>query len=154
LLTSTRLAAVLRSRGGALDAERAAALERDAAEQAALLERPAEAGPATAVLELARAGRHWEVRADGRAATVRHSVGMVYLARLISRQGVEVPAAELVAGHEATVLAGRQDVLDGPAKAAYRRSASRSTPPKRVRTPPGRPRPGSSSSSCSSSSVG
>jgi hypothetical protein len=158
LLTSTRLAAVLRSRGGPHDAERAAALERDAAEQAALLERPAGPGPASAVLELARVGRHWEVRADGRAAMVRHSVGMVYLARLIGQPGVEVPATELVAGHEATVLAGRQDVLDGPAKAAYRRRAEELREAiddaERMRTPAGRPRPGSSSTSCWASSGG
>jgi hypothetical protein len=123
VLASTRLAAVLRARDGENDALRATALEREAAEQTALLERAADASPAPAVLELVRAGRHWAVRADGRTATVRHSIGMAYLAMLISRQGVDVPATELVAGQEATVLAGRQDVLDGPAKAAYRRRA-------------------------------
>jgi hypothetical protein len=46
---------------------------------------------------------------------------MMYIAELMSQPGREVAAAALVGRHETLLIAGRQDVLDEPAKLAYRR---------------------------------
>ena len=71
------------------------------------------------------------MRGDGRAATVRHSVGMAYLARLLSNPRGEWHVFELAGTHGAATPDGRSfplrgsgdvgPILDAAAKGAYRR---------------------------------
>ena len=121
ILASTRLASALRRRGGPADQERATEVERGVAEQVSLLETHGGLPHRPDVLELARDGRDWQVRASTRVAVVRHSVGMAYIAQLMACPGVEVAATQLAVGHAPSALVGRHDVLDSAAKAAYRR---------------------------------
>jgi len=69
----------------------------------------------------------WEVRMDRATAKVEHNLGMEYLATLVSNQGYEVPAIELLAGRQLpvapvteSVSGSIQPVLDSAAKRAYK----------------------------------
>lgn len=79
----------------------------------------------TPAAEAVRQGRQWLVRLDGRVATIGDCLGMTYLAVLLSRPGVEVPALELVAagaaGRPGQLRQPGQQVLDDVARRAYRR---------------------------------
>jgi len=64
-----------------------------------------------------REGQSWRLELAGRVALVRDSVGMQYLATLLSRPGQEIPVADLV-GLPAAPCTG-QPLLDEPARWAY-----------------------------------
>jgi hypothetical protein len=120
-LATSRLVQALRRRNRSGDHERAAELERPAAAlQGSTMVAPVDL-PTSALFECTRCGREWRVRAGGRGVLVPHSVGMEYLAQLISSPGVEIGAAELAGGYQAEVTSGRQDLLDESARVAYRR---------------------------------
>jgi tetratricopeptide (TPR) repeat protein len=119
VLAARRLVDALRRRGRAGDMERAAELERGAAEQSRQMAMaPAPSAPAP--IECVRRGREWRVQAGHRSVVVPHSVGMAYVAKLISQPGVEMAAARLAGGYE-TSYSGHQSVLDESARAAYQR---------------------------------
>jgi hypothetical protein len=101
--------------------ERAASLERGAVDQANRYGMSADLVPGPVELTLVRCGRDWELRAGSRVVTIRHSVGMVYLSELVKHPGREVRASDLATRYEATPSDGRQEVLDGTARSAYRR---------------------------------
>lgn len=63
-----------------------------------------------------REGSGWRVRAGDRSVDVPDSIGMGYLAVLLSRPGEEVSAADLTGATSASSA----PVLDGPARIAYR----------------------------------
>jgi hypothetical protein len=119
VLAARRLVDVLRRRGRVGDIERAVELERSASDQGRQMGM-APPPSATTAIECIRQGREWRIRAGNRAAVVPHSVGMAYLAQLISQPGVEVAAARLAGGYE-TSFAGHQAMLDESARAAYQR---------------------------------
>jgi tetratricopeptide (TPR) repeat protein len=106
-------------------AEALAAYERAAAAGLAARLR-AEAGlPAPASSdrvegELRRDGPIWRIAWRGAAGTVPDSKGMRDLAALLGRPGQPVPAVHL-AGGPAAAEGGLGELLDGPARAAYRR---------------------------------
>jgi hypothetical protein len=78
-----------------------------------------ERGPGVTCVRL---GRAWTVVAGGRAVTVRHSIGMAYLAELVANPGRAIPAVELASGHTVAGRAcGADPVLDDVARARYRR---------------------------------
>ena len=79
--------------------------------------------PNIEVAELTREGRLWRVAFRGRSVVVPDSKGMHDLAVLVARPGREVHALDLV-DHTGTARAtaiDTGDVLDAPARAAYRR---------------------------------
>ncbi len=92
--------ALLRTRPlpeGALADAVAAALAADGTLRAAAVRRPAEAPPrAPAVPSLTRDGELWRARWRDESAAVRDLDGVRYLAALLARPGVEVPAADLL----------------------------------------------------------
>ncbi|MEZ0072084.1 hypothetical protein [Planotetraspora sp. GP83] len=53
---------------------------------------------ASPVMVCRRRGRRWQIDMGARGVTVDHSVGMAYLATLLSNPGQEIPATELAAG--------------------------------------------------------
>ncbi len=120
------LADALELRGGVGDAERAHCIRERAIASAQCMgvALPALATAAVTHHEIAierdRDGRRWRVTAGDHVAQVTHSVGLVYLARLVGSPGTEVPAAELAGGCRLD-SAGRQPMLDDRARAAYRR---------------------------------
>ena len=65
-----------------------------------------------------REGRGWVVAVDDHQVFVGDLVGMAYLAQLLRHPGREIPALTL-AGAGPLPPEGRQEVLDGVAKAAY-----------------------------------
>jgi hypothetical protein len=62
-----------------------------------------------------RHGRQWRVEWSGRAAHVRHGVGMLHLAVLIANPAVEISALDLVAG-----VAGLTGTAELPERSAER----------------------------------
>jgi tetratricopeptide (TPR) repeat protein len=64
-------------------------------------------------------GRRWTITHGPHSATVEDSVGMRYIAVLLTNPGLEVAAADL-AGRSVTAMTA-QPILDEPAKRAYRR---------------------------------
>lgn len=123
VLATGRLARALRRRGRVGDAARADALECRVAERSAALGMSPDSALRPGAVVCTRRGRDWQVAAAGRAVVVRHSLGMLYLAELMSQPGADVPATVLAASHE-LVAPGRQDVLDDTARAAYKRRAT------------------------------
>ncbi|MBS2939183.1 hypothetical protein KDN32_15690 [Nocardioides sp. J2M5] len=121
--TAWRLAEVLDRRAGPGDADRAERLREEALEggRAHGLDHRvrAWAAPVAHPLRLRRSGRTWDVRLGDRRASVPASVGMGYLAELVSRPGVEVAALDLVTGH-AVHESRSAEVLDERAIRAYR----------------------------------
>jgi hypothetical protein len=120
------LADALELRGAGADVERAAGL-RDravAAAQCMGVALPPISAAAIAhhdvTIERQRDGRRWQITAGDRVVAVAHSVGMVYLARLVGSPGTEMLAADLAGGCR-TVSGCRQPLLDDRAKATYRR---------------------------------
>ena len=117
------LAAALRA-GGRADQ---AALEDQAAR--AILERVECArttDPAADVNSFRREGDYWSVVFEGRTVRVRDLKGMRYLARLLAHPGREFQVLDLVAaesgsGLSHSTLGDAGEMLDVPAKAAYRR---------------------------------
>ncbi|WP_181774953.1 hypothetical protein [Amycolatopsis pittospori] len=81
-------------------------------------------GPETAIapedpIGCLRSGKGWKLTLGSRSAVVADSVGMRYLAVLLSRPGIEVAAADLAGSSLGPRTA--QPVLDQTAKQAYRR---------------------------------
>lgn len=66
-------------------------------------------------ISIRREGFWWVVSHHGAEIHIEDLVGMRYLAQLVSRPGVEIPALELVGGEDS----GNQSVLDESARAAY-----------------------------------
>lgn len=143
-LARTRLAHAValsdRTEAGALlDAAAAAARELGlhrllaevTAARAAIADRAPDPG-----LVLAREGEVWAVTWDGRTVRARDAVGLSYLAALVAAAGREISALDLArargaegratgaapagAGLHADTGRGDDDVLDAPARAAYR----------------------------------
>jgi soluble cytochrome b562 len=120
------LADALELRGAAADVERAAAVRDRAVASARCMGIALPAISAATVahrdVTIERLGdrRRWQVTAGDRVVHVAHSVGMVYLARLVGSPGTEMLAADLAAGCQ-TVSGCRQPVLDDRAKVTYRR---------------------------------
>lgn len=85
---------------------------------------PAEPPPSSAGrgFALSLSGDTWQVRFDGRSFAVRDTRGMQLLARLVERPGTEVHVLAL-SGDDAQELVEESagDVLDAPAREAYRR---------------------------------
>jgi hypothetical protein len=97
--------------------------ERRLLEVRALLTR--QDGPA-AVASCERAGQGWRVELAGRAAYVRHSVGMNHLAALVANPHQEIPALELAggfvpSGHDSE---GTQPIIDDLARRRYKQRLS------------------------------
>jgi tetratricopeptide (TPR) repeat protein len=124
------LADALDLRRGAGDAERASALRRSAIDDArrfgmtARAERWERTQPVqehTSIV-LQRDGRVWRVRQGDHAALVPHTIGMCYLAEMISHPDVEIAAVALSSGYDGPCPSiSEQPVLDARAKAEYRR---------------------------------
>jgi hypothetical protein len=77
-------------------------------------------GPSTARGALNRDGPIWHVEWQGRAATVRHSKGILDIARLLDRPGREIHVLDLVAPTGAAPdRGGTGPMLDDTAKRAY-----------------------------------
>jgi hypothetical protein len=109
--------------GAAEHAHRAAGAEALALASAALrAERPSSrTGPSKAHGELRRDGPIWHVEWHGRATTVRHSKGILDIARLVERPGQEMHARELIVpGGGPHDRGGTGPVLDDTAKRAYK----------------------------------
>jgi tetratricopeptide (TPR) repeat protein len=66
-----------------------------------------------------RQGRGWLVELDGHRAVVGDLVGMCYLAELLESPGRNIPALTLASGEPAVPEAGRHELLDDQARAAY-----------------------------------
>jgi tetratricopeptide (TPR) repeat protein len=135
-----QLAAVLRRRGSADDTETSARAYADAidagrrmgmdrrvavweAELAAFGTR--RRSVVTGQGRLKRLDGTWYVEIDGRSAIVDHSIGLVYIAELLSHPGMDISSADLsAAATGAAVLhgtAGRTPMLDDRALADYQR---------------------------------
>jgi hypothetical protein len=83
--------------------------------------RPAPPAPA-AVAVFRREGEYWTIAWRGPVFRVRHATGLAHLARLLGQPGRELHALDLAAGESGHVSGGQAvPVLDGAAKAAYRR---------------------------------
>ncbi len=76
------------------------------------------AGTGTDAPRFVRAGEVWTLTWQGRSAHLPDSKGIRDLAGLVSRAGQDVAATELMGGRP---VAGADPVLDGAAKAAYRK---------------------------------
>jgi hypothetical protein len=77
---------------------------------------------ATLELTCERVHQGWRVKLGGHQAVVPDSIGMEYLAALITRRDDSVPCLELVSGHAVTMRGSAGDpVLDERARLAYRR---------------------------------
>ncbi len=137
-VTRADLAEALAARGEADDADRALALLETAVAEASgigMVERAATwAGRADAVrrrragtdlrrpeIVMRADGHRWILTAGDRRVVVPDLVGLRYLATLLDRPGQDVSALELCGA--AGVDAGRHEVLDEAAIAAYRRRA-------------------------------
>lgn len=77
---------------------------------------------------LHRHGGRWTLQWNGRTAEVNHCIGMLYLSLLLARPGLEISAAELVAGQTQhsevradAALSGNQELIDSSARRTYRR---------------------------------
>jgi hypothetical protein len=101
-LARWRLAQALAGRGDTVEASAEAAVAtRDAGHMGMVLAEPR--GPAITIgaappVSLRRHGRRWRVEQGGRAVTVEHSVGMLYLAILAANPGHEIRATDLASG--------------------------------------------------------
>jgi hypothetical protein len=82
------------------------------------------------VIAVQRRGRMWTVEFGRRAASVKDSVGMTYLAELLANPGYEISAIDLASARGPSGASptdsrtGRQPVLDEQAKRAYRQRLS------------------------------
>jgi tetratricopeptide (TPR) repeat protein len=129
-ITRAELAETLLGRDAPGDRERAGALLVHAiteGERAGLEtrvrrwahQRERAAGPAEPVVaRCERDALRWELTTDCERATVRHTVGMEYLATLLATPRTEVPAGSLAGVH---ITAGAQEVYDSAALADLRR---------------------------------
>jgi tetratricopeptide (TPR) repeat protein len=81
---------------------------------------PAEAQP-RGDARLALEDEGWLVEFGGRRARVRNRKGIAYLARLLERPHLEIPALELAGGQAETPQGDAGPMLDEEAKRAYRR---------------------------------
>ena len=133
-LTASRLryAHLLEQRGlpddhSAARAQRAAAsADVETAEPSAAADAPAEPASCT------REGQLWRVGWGGRSVTVRHSIGLLYLAVLVNNPGQDVPSLDLVAGLDLVSAAygavgSPQPMLDRAAITQYRERLSELT---------------------------
>lgn len=135
-----QLAAVLRRRGAADDSERAARAyadaidagrsigmdQRVAAWEAELASSPARRrSSVTGQGRLERLDGTWYVDIDGRSTTIDHSIGLVYIAELLSHPGTDISSAALSAAATGVAVprgtAGRTPMLDDRALADYQR---------------------------------
>jgi hypothetical protein len=124
------LADALDLRDGDGDGQRAAELRRGAIEDARRFGMAARAAQweqiqpvgDSASIVLQRDGRVWRVRQGDHAALVPHTIGMCYLAEMISHPEVEIAAVALSSGYAGPCPSiSDQLVLDPRAKAEYRR---------------------------------
>ena len=137
----------------------AAAPSRSVPAAGALRRSAAEAAAASAVVPVTcvRQGRAWLVRAGDRGATVRHSVGLAYLAELVANPGTAISAVDLASGHRlaaprATPTRSSTPLLGPPTVGAWPSCGRRSTTPRPAPTSSGRRERGSSSTSSSTRS--
>ncbi len=123
------LADALELRRGAGDAERAGELRRGAIEDAHRFGMRARAEPwertrpegDDAAIILQRDGRVWRVRQGDRAVLVPHTIGMHYLAEMVTHADVEIAAVALASGYAGPgPSSSAQPLLDARAKAEYR----------------------------------
>jgi hypothetical protein len=94
---------------------------------------PAHRGHSDLAARLRREGDYWSLTYDSRTCRLKDSKGLQYLAHLLRQPGQELHALDLVRGVAAGtpgsdevsahvgVRASRLEILDAPAKAAYRR---------------------------------
>jgi len=126
-IAAADLAGALTRRGRADDRDRARTLLAGAVEEAddigmtgyATSWRTELSGLTERIGRIDRHRRHWEIRLDGRQATIADRRGVQYLAQLLLNPGVEVPAAALAGVVVETRSA--QPVLDPASRSAYRR---------------------------------
>jgi hypothetical protein len=130
--TATELAAALLARGRRADRDRAAALAGSARRLSEALglrpllrrlramEAPPPAIRAPRTGRFARDGAVWCVGLDGREVRVRDSRGLAYLAALLAKPDVEIPAIELASPGRPRAAEAALPGLDAKAKAAYR----------------------------------
>ena len=77
--------------------------------------------PPTSLVECVRDGRRWELTTPGHRVTLDDSLGMQYLAELLTHPGTEITAVELTRGHaDGGAPESTHPVLDGEARQAYR----------------------------------
>jgi hypothetical protein len=77
--------------------------------------------PSAPPVECTRDGSRWVVTSSDRRVTVGDSLGMRYLAELVTHPGAEIPALELASGHPAGGFPdSTHDLLDEDARRAYR----------------------------------
>jgi hypothetical protein len=121
------LADAVGSAGHSGDGDRAAKLRATAAKEAshyamrARVERWAPHANPSFAATCQRQGRVWLVSANGRSASVPHSVGMGYLAELFANPGVAIPAIDLASSYTLGPSRSTEPVLDPAAKASYLR---------------------------------
>ncbi len=80
--------------------------------------------PETIAPEFRRVGRRWYLAFDGRAAAVKHSIGLVHIHALLSVPRKRIAAVELAGGDGARKIAWgelSEEPIDAKAKAAYKR---------------------------------
>jgi hypothetical protein len=133
VLSRQRYAAALAARGAPGDTANARRELATGAEEAARLGMPVPAPVRLAGTSIhgsptcVRQGKNWAVGTRSRSVTVPHCVGMKHLAVLLANPGMEIAAAELVAGVDAwdaaaaALLRSPQPVLDRTAAEQYRR---------------------------------
>jgi tetratricopeptide (TPR) repeat protein len=123
------LAAALRRRNQAGDAEEARRLLDEAAEAGAELGLAGLAGHIAALQaeeagvgpdrpRLRRDGQDWQLTMGGRTVRLRHSKGLAQLAVLVANPGRQISAVELAGG--LPIPAAPDPILDEPARRAYR----------------------------------
>lgn len=76
-------------------------------------------GRSSPTAEFARSGSSWLIRVDGTEFSVRHGVGLGYLAELLARPGIEIAATDLAAVG-AGRFQSRHDAIDDVALEQYR----------------------------------
>ena len=121
------LADVLRRRGAPGDRRLAAELLRGAIDDANSLRLTGRAESWTAALgaphrtsiTVQRQAGRWLIRFEERQVLVGDLLGMRYLAQLLARPGVPIPAADLAYGGDSTAAPTLQAVLDDQARTAY-----------------------------------
>jgi tetratricopeptide (TPR) repeat protein len=128
-IAAADLANALLHRQGPGDRERAATLLRTARSEAdsmGLDVRAAAyadqlAGLAEGVATIHRQGRHWTLTVDGHRAVVADRRGVRYLAQLLTSPRQSISALQLTGATPELLAQAPQPVLDGQARAAYRR---------------------------------
>jgi tetratricopeptide (TPR) repeat protein len=134
-VTMADLAGALLRRAQPGDRERAAGLLADARLEAEAIDMTARAKSLTQRLAqlgddraaIRRQGRLWVFSVGDHQAVVAHRLGIAYLTRLLTNPYRPIPALELAAADAAFTGSAGQPVIDGQARAAYRRRAEELT---------------------------